>query len=114
VAGLAITAFIVHVFRDVTSEIVRHLTDRVEAEYLEAAQLAAAGVPGLRDVLVRGRWMGPLACARGGGAAACGNVAGACRRDRPSRRRGGRLAVAEVREVQWILRGAAPTTAPAT
>ena len=58
IAGFAITLFIVHVFWEVTSEIVRHLMDGVEVEHLEVARQAASGVAGLRDVLVRGRWMG--------------------------------------------------------
>ena len=58
VAGFAITLFIVHVFWEVSSEIVRHLMDGVEVKHLELARRAAASVPGVRDVLVRGRWMG--------------------------------------------------------
>jgi cation diffusion facilitator family transporter len=58
IAGLAVTLFILHVFWEVTSEIVRHLMDGVEQEHIEAAQQAAARVPGVQDVRVRGRWMG--------------------------------------------------------
>jgi cation diffusion facilitator family transporter len=58
IAGFAVTLFILHVFWEVTSEIVRHLMDGVEQEHLEAAQQAAARVPGVREVRVQGRWMG--------------------------------------------------------
>ena len=58
IAGFAVTLFILHVFWEVTSEIVRHLMDGVEQEHIEAARQAAAGVPGLQGVCVRGRWMG--------------------------------------------------------
>jgi cation diffusion facilitator family transporter len=58
IAGFAVTLFILHVGWEVTSQIVHHLMDGVEPEYLEAAQQAASGVPGVHAVAVRGRWMG--------------------------------------------------------
>ncbi|HLH26131.1 MAG TPA: cation diffusion facilitator family transporter [Chloroflexota bacterium] len=58
VAGFAVTLFIAHVGVEVTREIVRHLMDGVEPEHVEAAQRAAAAVPGVQRVDVRGRWMG--------------------------------------------------------
>jgi cation diffusion facilitator family transporter len=58
IAGFAVTLFILHVFWEVISAIVGHLTDGVEREHVEAAQQAAAGVPGVHQAQVRGRWMG--------------------------------------------------------
>lgn len=58
VAGFAVTLFILHVGWEVTSEIVHHLMDGVEPEHLEVARDAASKVHGVRDVAVRGRWMG--------------------------------------------------------
>jgi cation diffusion facilitator family transporter len=58
IAGFAVTLFILHVGWEVTSEIVHHLMDGVEPEQLEAARVAGASVPDVRDVAVRGRWMG--------------------------------------------------------
>lgn len=58
IAGFAVTLFILHVFWEVTSEIVHHLMDGVEPETLVAAQEAAVGVSGVQAARVRGRWMG--------------------------------------------------------
>ena len=58
IAGFAVTLFILHVGWEVTGEIVHHLMDGVEPETLEAARRAASDVPGVEDVVVRGRWMG--------------------------------------------------------
>lgn len=57
-AGFAVTGFIVHVGYKVTIEIVDHLMDSVAPEDLLAAESAAAGVAGVRDVAARARWMG--------------------------------------------------------
>jgi cation diffusion facilitator family transporter len=58
IAGFAVTLFILHVGWEVTTEILHHLMDGVEPEHLEAARQAASSVPDVRDVAVRGRWMG--------------------------------------------------------
>jgi len=58
VAGFAVTLFIVHVGYEVTKEMVHHLMDGVDPADLAAARSAARDVEGVRDVVVRGRWMG--------------------------------------------------------
>src|SRR5207245_7506666 len=58
IAGFAVTFFILHVFWEVTREIVHHLMDGVEPEHIDAARKAAQSVPGVQDATVRGRWMG--------------------------------------------------------
>lgn len=58
VAGLVVTAFIVHVGWQVTSEVVGHLMDGVNPEVLARSETAANAVPGLEHVHVRARWMG--------------------------------------------------------
>ena len=58
IAGFAVTLFILHVFWEVTSEIVKHLMDGVEPEHIQAARSAAMSAPGVKDASVRGRWMG--------------------------------------------------------
>ncbi len=58
VAGFAVTLFIIHVGCEVTGEIVHHLMDGVDPEDLDAAELAAASVPGIQHASARGRWMG--------------------------------------------------------
>jgi cation diffusion facilitator family transporter len=57
-AGCAVTLFICHVGYEVTVEVVRHLMDGVEAEHLAAAEAAVRSLSNIRDVRVRGRWMG--------------------------------------------------------
>lgn len=58
VAGLVVTAFIVRVGWEVTSEVGRHLMDGVAPEVLDAAERAAAEVDGIGHVHVRARWVG--------------------------------------------------------
>jgi cation diffusion facilitator family transporter len=58
IAGLFVTLFICHVGYEVTSQIVHHLMDGVDAEHLAAAGAAARAIPGVRSVVARGRWMG--------------------------------------------------------
>jgi cation diffusion facilitator family transporter len=58
IAGFGVTLFILHVFWEVTSEIVGHLMDGVDANHIEAARRAAETVSGVEDTTVRGRWMG--------------------------------------------------------
>ena len=58
VAGLAITAFICHVGYDVTRDMLARLMDGLDPADLDAAQAAAAAVPGIRSAAVRGRWTG--------------------------------------------------------
>jgi cation diffusion facilitator family transporter len=58
VAGLVVTAFIVHVGWEVTSDVLEHLLDGVEPEVLAKAEVAALSVPGVRHVHVRARWVG--------------------------------------------------------
>lgn len=58
IAGFAVTLFILHVGYEVTTEVLHHLMDGVDPEELETARRAAATVPGISGVTVRGRWMG--------------------------------------------------------
>jgi cation diffusion facilitator family transporter len=58
VAGLLVTAFIIHVGYEVTSEILTHLMDGVDPEVLAQAERAALDVAGVGHTHVRGRWMG--------------------------------------------------------
>jgi cation diffusion facilitator family transporter len=58
IAGFAVTLFICHVGYEVTSEVVHHLMDGVEPEFVEAAQEAVRTVPDVAAATVRGRWMG--------------------------------------------------------
>ncbi|GAC1596797.1 MAG: cation diffusion facilitator family transporter [Acidimicrobiales bacterium] len=58
VAGLLVTAFIVHVGWEVTSEIVSHLMDGVDPEMIAAAEAAALEVNPIQHVHARGRWIG--------------------------------------------------------
>jgi len=55
-----LTAFsiILHVFWEVTREILHHLLDGVEPEDVDAARKAALSVPGVQPGTYRGRWMG--------------------------------------------------------
>jgi cation diffusion facilitator family transporter len=107
IAGFAITLFIVHVFWEVSSEIVSHLMDGVEVEHLEAARQAAESVSGLRGVLVRGRWMGRSlvldveGCLPGETSLADAEETGRAVEEAV------RTAVEEVRQVRWIPRRAA-------
>ena len=58
VAGLVVTAFIVHVGWEVTTDILRHLMDAVEPDVLTAAGEAAVSVAGVHHAHVRARWVG--------------------------------------------------------
>ncbi len=58
IAGFVVTLFIVQVGFTVTREILHHLMDGVEPADVRAARDAALRVEGVRDVAVRGRWMG--------------------------------------------------------
>jgi cation diffusion facilitator family transporter len=58
IAGFAITLFIVRVGWEVTGELLHHLMDGVDEALLDAAAVAAATVPGVSNVTVRGRWTG--------------------------------------------------------
>ena len=58
IAGFVVTLFIVQVGFTVTREILHHLMDGVDAADLQAARDAVLRVEGIRDVTVRGRWMG--------------------------------------------------------
>jgi cation diffusion facilitator family transporter len=58
IAGLVVTAFIVHVGWEVTTEVVGHLMDGVDPELVLRAQAAALDVPGVEHVHVRARWSG--------------------------------------------------------
>lgn len=57
-AGLVVTAFIIHVGWEVTTEITHHLMDSVDPDLLSAAAQAASAVPGVSHAHTRGRWMG--------------------------------------------------------
>jgi cation diffusion facilitator family transporter len=58
VAGFAITVFIAHVGYEVTRDVVHHLMDGVEVEYLDRAKAAAGRAGGFDVPVVRGRWRG--------------------------------------------------------
>jgi cation diffusion facilitator family transporter len=58
IAGFAVTLFILHVGYEVTSDILHHLMDGVDAADIDAAALAARDATGRQEVRVRGRWMG--------------------------------------------------------
>jgi cation diffusion facilitator family transporter len=58
IAGFVVTLFICHVGYEVTSQIVHHLMDGVDAEHLASAEAAACTVSGVQSAIVRGRWMG--------------------------------------------------------
>jgi cation diffusion facilitator family transporter len=58
VAGLIVTAFIVHVGWEVTSEVVAHLMDSVDPNVLAHAEAAALTIDEVEHVHVRARWMG--------------------------------------------------------
>ena len=58
IAGFAITVFIAHVGWEVTSDVVHHLMDGVEVDYVAAAKRAAENAGGVAVPVVRGRWVG--------------------------------------------------------
>lgn len=58
IAGFAVTLFIVHVGYEVTTDILEHLMDGIDPAQLEAAEIAARTVSGVRSASARGRWMG--------------------------------------------------------
>jgi cation diffusion facilitator family transporter len=58
IAGLIVTAFILHVGWEVTSDLVGHLMDSVDPEVIAATEEAALSVPDVDHVHVRARWMG--------------------------------------------------------
>lgn len=58
VAGLVVTAFIIHVGYEVTVDVVGHLMDGVAPELLGQAEAAALQVAGVDHAHVRARWMG--------------------------------------------------------
>ena len=58
VAGLLVTAFIVHVGWEVTSDVLSHLMDSVDPEVIAGAESAALAVPGVDHVHVRARGSG--------------------------------------------------------
>lgn len=58
IAGFVVTLFIIQVGFTVTREIVHHLMDGIDPSDIDAARDAALRVDGVREVAVRGRWMG--------------------------------------------------------
>jgi cation diffusion facilitator family transporter len=58
VAGLIVTAFILHVGWEVTGELVAHLMDSVDPDVLSQAEAAALTIADVFHVHVRARWMG--------------------------------------------------------
>lgn len=58
VAGLLVTAFIVHVGWEVSSDVVGHLMDSVDPAILASAESAVLGVRGIEHTHIRGRWLG--------------------------------------------------------
>jgi cation diffusion facilitator family transporter len=58
VAGLMVTAFIIHVGWEVTTDLVAHLMDSVDPDVLNRAEFAALSIAEVAHVHVRARWMG--------------------------------------------------------
>lgn len=58
VAGLVVTAFIVHVGWEITSDVLTHLMDSVDPDVISRAETAALGVEDVEHVHVRARWSG--------------------------------------------------------
>lgn len=58
VAGLIVTAFIIHVGWEVTADLVSHLMDSVDPDILARAETAALTVADVEHVHVRARWAG--------------------------------------------------------
>jgi cation diffusion facilitator family transporter len=58
VAGLIVTAFIIHVGWEVTTDLVAHLMDSVDPDVLARAEVAALTIPEVAHIHVRARWMG--------------------------------------------------------
>ena len=102
IAGFAVTLFICHVGYEVTSEIVHHLMDGIEPQYLAEAEQAIAQVPGLSSATVRGRWMGRSLILE-----IEGELPGKITLDQAAQigqqvKAAVRASVAEVRRVHWI------------
>lgn len=58
IAGFCITVFIMHVGYEVTKDVLHHLMDGVEPEYLDQAREAATEIDGVTVPIIRGRWLG--------------------------------------------------------
>lgn len=58
VAGFAVTALVLHVGYEVTTELFGHLMDGVDSGILDVAESAAQAVKGVHRSQARGRWMG--------------------------------------------------------
>jgi cation diffusion facilitator family transporter len=58
VAGLMVTAFIIDVGWEVTSNLIAHLMDSVDPEVITTTERAALSVAGVEHAHVRARWMG--------------------------------------------------------
>jgi len=59
IAGLAVTVLIVHVGLEVTREVLHHLLDGIEPEFVEQVVAVARRAPGVEAVdRARGRWTG--------------------------------------------------------
>jgi divalent metal cation (Fe/Co/Zn/Cd) transporter len=57
-AGFAVTAFMVHVGWQVSTDLAHHMMDGVDPQVLSAAVDAARMVPDVLDATARGRWTG--------------------------------------------------------
>jgi cation diffusion facilitator family transporter len=58
IAGFFITLFILHVGYEVTKDVLHHLMDGIEPEYLDRARAAANSIIEIDDLSVKGRWIG--------------------------------------------------------
>jgi cation diffusion facilitator family transporter len=58
IAGFFITLFIMHVGYEVTKDVLHHLMDGIESEYLDRAREAATEIEGVTVPVVKGRWLG--------------------------------------------------------
>ena len=108
VAGFAVTLFILHVFWEVSTEIARHLMDGVEEDTLVAAEAAAARVPGVDAVVVRGRWMGRSLMIEVEGRLPGGTSLGSAEMTGQEVEAAIRESVQNVRHVRWIPRPHTP------
>lgn len=104
VAGLVVTAFIVHVGWEVTSELVAHLMDGVDPSVLTAAEGAALAVAGVEHAHVRARWAGRSLLVEIEGFVAGGTTVDAAGELGAQVDAAVRAAIPEVRSVLWSAR----------
>lgn len=110
VAGLIVTAFILHVGWEVTSELFVHLMDGVDPQVLADAEKAALAVPGVEHVHARGRWMGRSLLVELEGFVPAATTVHAAEAVGQQVEEAVRTAVPECRAVVWSPRSMSPTS----